>query len=187
MGRSVTADESTEAYIQDLIKGRQWYIGLIIGQLSSQKDFVLRLARTPEAAEDDVCDESEVGQLEELPSHSKKKKTTQPKSLDKADEQWLAVHATQVTRMLPGGLDVIGIFAVAPSAMLKDSQAKLRQLIYAIHKSVMKNVPVQPPGAVTDRIILQVDSMTSKIVCSSIDVSTIKVGFFLAMLTLDSC
>ena len=30
--------------------------------------------------------------------------------------------------MLPGGLDVIGIFTVAPAHMLKDSQAKLRQV-----------------------------------------------------------
>ena len=30
--------------------------------------------------------------------------------------------------MLPGGLNVIGIFAVAPGEMLKDSQSKLRQV-----------------------------------------------------------
>ena len=39
-----------------------------------------------------------------------------------------AVCGEQVTRMLPGGLNVIGIFAVAPGEMLKDSQSKLRQV-----------------------------------------------------------
>ena len=30
--------------------------------------------------------------------------------------------------MLPGGLDVVGIFVVAPTQVLKDSQTKLRQV-----------------------------------------------------------
>ena len=35
MGRTVYADESTEKYIQELIKGKSWYIGLIIGQVGN--------------------------------------------------------------------------------------------------------------------------------------------------------
>ena len=67
-------------------------------QVSPQKDFVLKLARTPEAAEDEVCEVSEMsGEEEELPSKRKKSKT-RPKSLDSADEQWLATHAKQVRR-----------------------------------------------------------------------------------------
>ena len=34
MGRTVYADDSAEAYIQDLIKKKQWYIGLIMGQVN---------------------------------------------------------------------------------------------------------------------------------------------------------
>ena len=63
--------------------------------MMAQKDYVLRLARTPEAAEDEVCEESDIGQEEELPSKRKKSKS-RPKSLDKCDEQWLAEHAKQV-------------------------------------------------------------------------------------------
>lgn len=32
--------------------------------------------------------------------------------------------------MLPGGLNVIGIFAIAPAKMLKDSQGKLREVCH---------------------------------------------------------
>ncbi|XP_076454734.1 protein odr-4 homolog [Babylonia areolata] len=173
MGRSVYCDEISQAYIESLIKKGRWHIGLIVGQLSAQKDFVVLLARTPEAKDDEVCEVSEIGKEEELPS---KRKTSKPfpSSLDSADDLWVATHAKQVTRMLPGGLDVIGIFVVAPSHILKDASAKLRQLLFAVHKSVTKNVPATSVDAVTDRIILQVDSLSSKIVCSSLDVANQK-------------
>nr|KAG5689612.1 hypothetical protein BaRGS_032370 [Batillaria attramentaria] len=61
----------------------------------------------------------------------------------------------QVTRMLPGGLDVIGLFVVAPAQMLKDSQAKLRQMMFAVQKAVTKNMPVFPADSIVDRILLQ--------------------------------
>ena len=41
---------------------------------------------------------------------------------------WLSCSLFQVTTMLPGGLDVIGVFAVAPPSMMQDAQAKLRQV-----------------------------------------------------------
>ena len=34
----------------------------------------------------------------------------------------------QVLRMLPGGLDIVGVFALAPPAMMQVAQAKLRQV-----------------------------------------------------------
>lgn len=175
MGRCVCADATVEVYIQDLIKRRQWFVGLILGQLSAQKDFVLCLARTPEAAEDEVCEESETGLEEQLPSSTKRiRKPVHPKTLDAADELWVATHAKQVTRMLPGGLDVIGIFAVAPTNMLKDSQAKLRQIVFAAEKLLNKDMPILPLDTTKERIILQVDSLTSKVTCCSVEVSNAK-------------
>lgn len=173
MGRSVYADENTEAYLQELIKRKQWYVGLILGQLASQKDYVLKLARTPEPAEDEVCEELQIEGIEGE-NTSPKKKRPKPKSLEVADELWVATHAKQVTRMLPGGLDVIGLFTVAPAQMLKDSQAKLRQLMFAVQKAVTKNMPVYPSDSIADRILLQVDSLSSKVLCSSLDVSSSK-------------
>ena len=37
---------------------------------------------------------------------------------------------TQVLRLLPGGMDVLGIFAMAPPDMMKAAQVKLRQVKY---------------------------------------------------------
>ncbi|KAL8575715.1 hypothetical protein ACOMHN_055904 [Nucella lapillus] len=174
MGRTVYCDEIAQTYIDSLIKKGLWHIGLIIGQLShSQKDYVALLCRTPEARDDEVCEVSEVGKEEQLPSQRKTSRPP-PSSLQLADDIWVATHAKQVTRMLPGGLDVVGIFVIAPSHILKDGQAKLRQMLFAVHKAVAKTMSVLMPEAVSDRILLQIDSLSSKVVCSSFDTSNQK-------------
>ncbi|PVD21934.1 hypothetical protein C0Q70_17737 [Pomacea canaliculata] len=172
MGRSVYADQSTEAYLKNLLQKNQWYVGLILGQLTQQRDYVLRLARTPDPAEDEACEESEDSGMQS--SKELKEPSPRPASLSDAEDKWVATHAKQVTRMLPGGLNVIGIFAIAPAKMLKDSQGKLRELAFAAQRAVTKNMPALPADSIGDRIILQVDKISSKILCSSIDVSDLK-------------
>ncbi|KAK3088171.1 hypothetical protein FSP39_015658 [Pinctada imbricata] len=87
-------------------------------QLTTQKDYVVKLVRTPEPAED-ICTEEEEGDVEATPTKKRRRSSQKPDSLVKVDDKWTATHAKQVTRMLPGGLDVIGVFAVAPPTMMQ--------------------------------------------------------------------
>ncbi|KAK2180449.1 hypothetical protein NP493_442g00009 [Ridgeia piscesae] len=79
----------------------------------------------------------------------------------------------QVHRMLPGGLDVIGLFAVGSPDMMQSAQAKLRQVLFATHKMLRQGQPTPKTAdpCITDRILLQICSVTRKITCRSFDVA----------------
>lgn len=149
MGRTIIIEETVEDYISSLYGIHQWQLGLIIGQLSVQRDYILHLSRTPEQL-DAKC------------------KAASPEDVENS---WIIEHARQVSRMLTGGLDVIGVFAFGPPDMLAKSQTKLRQLLFSINKTVQHK-----PGSYFDdfshnRVMLQICSATKKITCRTIDVS----------------
>ncbi|XP_061171234.1 protein odr-4 homolog [Saccostrea echinata] len=168
MGRTVVADEQSQNYIYEVLKTGKWGIGLIIGQMTSQKDFAVKLIRTPEPAEDECSEEQESA------TPSKKRRKSKPESLTSMDEQWIALHAKQVTRMLPGGIDVIGLFVVAPPKMMQAAQSKLRQILFAIQKVLKRTFPMEDDQNITDRVLLQVCTETKKYTCRSLDVSNPK-------------
>lgn len=95
-------------------------IGILIGKiLSSQKFFVLGLFPTPVQEEEEGRESST----------SKAKLTW-----EKIDRIWFSEHAKQVTRMLPGGLDVIGVFSFCPTEALKHREPSIVQCIMEIFK-----------------------------------------------------
>ncbi|KAI8778717.1 protein odr-4, partial [Biomphalaria glabrata] len=129
MVRLTIADENVEKYLENLLRENKWFIGVIIGQLTAQRNFVVHLTRTPDPVEDEVSEENGEDESGDAATRNvtKKPDLVRPNSLDKLDEKWVYTHAKQVSRMLPGGLNVIGLFALAPSLMLKTSQSKLKQ------------------------------------------------------------
>ncbi|XP_060078570.1 protein odr-4 homolog [Ylistrum balloti] len=173
MGRTVLADETIQEYVEKQIKSSPWNLGLIIGQLTAHKDYAVRLVRTPEPVEDEVSEEEEDSDT----TTKKRRSDHRPESLCDVNEKWAATHAKQVIRMLPGGIDVIGVFALAPPNMMQASQVKLRQILFSIHKTLMKGQIVSEEGVVTDRILLQICSATRKYTCRSIDVGDPKSSF----------
>ena len=168
MGRSVIAENLIQAHVENFFGSEKWYIGLIIGQQTAQKDFALHLIRTPKPDPGDIAADDNGDDL----APSRGTETRKPDSLSKIDEHYVATHAKQVQRMLPGGLDVMGIFAFAPPDMMKDAQVKLRQVLYAVHKSLSKGPSSMIPrndDEVTERIVLQICSLTKKVTCRSFD------------------
>ncbi|CAG2206554.1 unnamed protein product [Mytilus edulis] len=97
---------------------RKNHITILFAQ---QKDFAVRLICSPEPVEDEASEE------DEEPKEKKIKTPQKPENMADSDERWIATHARQVNRMLPGGLDVLGIFALAPPNMMISAQTKLRQ------------------------------------------------------------
>ncbi|NWW99198.1 ODR4 protein, partial [Caloenas nicobarica] len=152
MGRTYLVEEAIGQYLSDLTTKLKPYVtGLLIGQCSPQRDYVIRAVRTPpkEEQEDNVS----------------------PAKLASLDEEWITTHASQVSRMLPGGLFVLGVFIIATPELSKDSQNALRKLIFSVEKSLTKRRLWKPSEEeVSDRAALQICSATKKVVCRTYDV-----------------
>ncbi|NXT84232.1 ODR4 protein, partial [Zapornia atra] len=153
MGRTYFVEEAIGQYLSDLsTKSKPYVTGLLIGQCSQQRDYVLRAVRTP-------------------PKEEQQGDSTSPSTLASVDEEWVTTHASQVSRMLPGGLLVLGVFIIATPELSKDSQNALRKLIFSVEKSLTKRRLWKPTEVeVSDRAALQICSATKKVVCRTYDV-----------------
>ncbi|KAB1258621.1 Protein odr-4-like protein [Camelus dromedarius] len=79
MGRTYIVEETVGQYLSNIdLQGKSFVSGLLIGQCSSQKDYVILATRTPPKEEQS-----------ESPKHSKAK-------LDNLDEEWATEHANQL-------------------------------------------------------------------------------------------
>ncbi|XP_045308662.1 protein odr-4 homolog [Leopardus geoffroyi] len=155
MGRTYIVEEAVGQYLSNLnLQGKAFVSGLLIGQCSSQKDYVILATRTPPKEE----------QNENL-KHQQKAK------LDNLDEEWATEHANQVSRMLPGGLLVLGVFIITTLEMGNDFQNALRRLVFAMEKSMNKRRLWNfTEEEVSERVTLHVCSSTKKIFCRTYDI-----------------
>uniref|UniRef100_A0AAY5KIJ2 Protein odr-4 homolog n=1 Tax=Esox lucius TaxID=8010 RepID=A0AAY5KIJ2_ESOLU len=128
MGRGYIVENMVEKYLSSLqapdSTGTSCVTGLLIGQSTSQRDLVALAVRTPQRNTD--------GQGS--PSINRRAWI----SLDHLDVEWVTEHARQVSRMLPGGLSILGVFLVTVPELSKEAQNILRQLIFAVDKHISK-------------------------------------------------
>ncbi|XP_071802072.1 protein odr-4 homolog [Asterias amurensis] len=157
MGKTIFAEDGLQEYISLLYGEHPWLIGLIVGQCTNQKDFAVCLVPSPKEESEDEA-------------------TEKPSTLEDVSEYWIAEHARQVTRMLPGGLGVMGVFAMAPPNAMNDAQPKLRQVLFAVNKLLRKrqlllNVRDEEVEEARDWTILQMCTTTRKLTCRVFDIS----------------
>ena len=105
-------EDAVQATFDALLRDRApAQIGLLVGKLEvGTRDFVLALVPFPDWKDD-----------EEGAGGAAARADT---ALD-VDEDWIVEHATQVSRMLPGGVDVVGTYAFASDAAFKTASAAL--------------------------------------------------------------
>ncbi|XP_034200511.1 protein odr-4 homolog isoform X2 [Prunus dulcis] len=112
-------------------------VGLLIGKLSSSLDrgFVFDIVPTPpNDAGAPACSLVE-------PTKDDKRKGTKPKSQSSdsssltIDKDWVAEHARQVSRMLVGGMKVVGIYIWASESAFKNSNITLCQTVMGVAKA----------------------------------------------------
>ncbi|KAF6075361.1 odr-4 GPCR localization factor-like protein [Phyllostomus discolor] len=154
MGRTYIVEETVGQYLSNLnLQGKSFVSGLLIGQCSSQKDYVVLATRTP-------------------PREEKNENLRPPgDKLDDVDEEWATEHAKQVSRMLPGGLLVLGVFIITTLEMGNDFQNALRRLVFAMEKSMSKKRLWNfTEEEVSDRVALHICSSTKKIFCRTYDI-----------------
>ncbi|XP_061926363.1 protein odr-4 homolog isoform X2 [Entelurus aequoreus] len=147
MGRGYTVDDTVEVYLSKLCdQPAATVTGVLVGQSSPQRDVVVMACRTPPRQEGLVG----VG-----------------KSLDK---EWISEHARQVSRMLPGGLSVLGVFIIT-DADAKETLTSLRQLVFTV-QSLISSEHVWKPADddVTDCLALHINPKSRKIMCRTFDI-----------------
>ncbi|XP_068615749.1 protein odr-4 homolog isoform X2 [Brachionichthys hirsutus] len=151
MGRGYAVEQAVEGYLSKLGATHACPVsGLLIGQSSSQRDYVIMASRTP-------------------PREGSA--STAGKSLDK---EWVAEHARQVSRMLPGGLAVLGVFMIS-DADAKDTVATLSQLVFAVENLISSEYLWNPADDdITDCVTLHVNPKTRKTICRTFDVKNPK-------------
>ncbi|KAM3841957.1 protein odr-4 homolog isoform 2-T4 [Vipera latastei] len=153
MGRSYFVEETVGQYLSDLsAKSKRLITGLLVGQCTQQRDYVLLAIQTP---------------VKEEESNSIANHHT---DLSIIDEEWTAAHARQVSRMLPGGLLVVGVFIISVPELAKEIQNILRKLLFSIEKSAVRKRLWGISEDVSDRVALHLCSTTKKILCRTYDV-----------------
>mmetsp|Transcript_26657 Transcript_26657/g.85544 ORF Transcript_26657/g.85544 Transcript_26657/m.85544 type:complete len:142 (-) Transcript_26657:3-428(-) len=137
MVRSCFAEETTVcAYINGLVKNRAGpEVGIVIGRPAvGARDFLLALVPTPLQG----LDGDEGG------GKPKKGGKGHAHSGLSLDEGWAAEHACQVSRMLPGGLHVVGVYVCAPEGEFKSGQGLVQGLLQAVAGAAPPTRGVQP-------------------------------------------
>ncbi|KAL0737729.1 hypothetical protein Bca4012_013939 [Brassica carinata] len=112
-------------------------VGLVIGKLSSVLDrgFVFDLIPTPSNdAGEPACSVLETRDDKRKPSKSKAQ-SSESSSLS-IDSDWVAEHARQVSRMLLGGVKVVGIYVWASESAFKNSTMILCQAIKGVSDAI---------------------------------------------------
>lgn len=92
------------------------------------------------------------------------------KSVKDIPENWVADHAKHVTRMLPGGMQVLGTFIVGPEDTMNNNTniQKFRSILTAIHKSLSYNKYLCG-NSNEEHLILSLNSITQKYTCKSVE------------------
>ncbi|XP_035527375.1 protein odr-4 homolog [Morone saxatilis] len=147
MGRGYIVEDAVEGYVSKLCEQQVGPVtGLLIGQSSTQRDFVVMATRTPQKEESTAA------------------------AGNALDKEWVTEHARQVSRMLPGGLSVLGVFIITDTDA-KDTLTTLRQLVFAVENLISSEHLWNPADDdVTDCVTLHVNPKTRKTVCRTFDV-----------------
>ncbi|XP_028987012.1 protein odr-4 homolog isoform X2 [Betta splendens] len=145
MGRGYIVEDAVEGYLSNLC-GQQagTTTGLLIGQSSSQRDFVIMATCTPQRHDSSASGNS-------------------------LDKEWITEHARQVSRMLPGGISVLGVFVITDNDT-KDILTTLRQLVFAVENLISSEHLWTPEeDDITDCVGLHVNAKTRKTTCRTFD------------------
>ncbi|KAI3978625.1 hypothetical protein MKX01_015800 [Papaver californicum] len=144
MVKTVVGEETQLKLVEDRVfqSGISAQVGIVIGKISSSIDrgFVFDLIPTP--PNDGGQPACYISEATDDNNNKKKKGSAKGKSqtqLDSSlstslviDSDWVAEHARQVSRMLLGGMHVVGVYVWASEISFKNSTVKLWQTVKEI-------------------------------------------------------
>ncbi|KAJ7524974.1 hypothetical protein O6H91_17G030500 [Diphasiastrum complanatum] len=173
MVRTVVGDEAQiEAFLDSLFaSSASVQIGLLIGRLStgSNRDVVFGLVPTPTKDGEQACKVLGSTTQQQSKDLGDKRKSARAKpSIDSSslmlDIDWVAEHARQVSRMLLGGMHVVGIYCLGTEVSIKNSLATLWQAVRAVASTQSLLADAE---FVFEPLLLQVSSSPRRLSCRS--------------------
>lgn len=165
MVKTVNSPEYCLQYLEQYASQEIFVIGLILGQSTSGRENVIHLARTPE--------EKSSENVSEASYDFDKPEST--KTLLNVSEAWVADHARHVTRMLPGGMFVQGIFITSDEDIFEDPNcfSKVKSIMNYTYKALSANPYMYGNCPYSnERLILHMSTNTKVLTCKSIEVGT---------------
>ncbi|XP_022909942.2 protein odr-4 homolog [Onthophagus taurus] len=154
MVHNAVAEDSLLEYIQKLAKPDTCTVGLVLGQPSSTKDYIIHFAKTP------PCEEDSKSNI----------KLKEIKSINDVFDVWVADHAKHATRMLPGGMYVLGIFVVSNEDLLTPFSNKLKSILQQVHRQLSANSYMHGTSTKSEKLVLNYCTKTQSYSCKSYDV-----------------
>ncbi|XP_066260013.1 protein odr-4 homolog [Euwallacea similis] len=134
-------------YLSNIATNYKCAVGLILGQVSVTTFYIDYLAKTPHF------------QSEQDKNEGKPIKAI--RSIQEVNESWVADHAKQATRMLPGGMYVLGLFIVSDEDIFSPLNPKIKSLLNALEKNLAAQPYLFGTGC-SEKIVLHFSSKTHK-------------------------
>ncbi|KAG4200509.1 hypothetical protein ERO13_A05G217800v2 [Gossypium hirsutum] len=137
MVKAVVGEESQLQLAEDRLSrsSEPAQVGLVIGKLNSALDrgFVFDLVPTPQNdAGQPACSVLEPAKDNKKKGSKSKSQTSDSSSNLAIDKDWVAEHARQVSRMMVGGIKVVGIYVWASESAFKNSTMVLCQTVKGV-------------------------------------------------------
>ncbi|XP_013141113.1 PREDICTED: protein odr-4 homolog [Papilio polytes] len=168
MVRTVYSPEYCLQYLEQYASQEIFVTGLILGQITDARENVIHIARTPEEKGGEAISNDSSFVLE---------KQEQAKNLLGVSEAWVADHAKHVTRMLPGGMFVLGIFITSDEDIFEDPNyfSKVKTILNYMYKVLNTNhlMFANCPHS-NERLILHMSTNTKVLTCKSIEIGPSK-------------
>ncbi|KAJ2947010.1 hypothetical protein O0L34_g16354 [Tuta absoluta] len=164
MGRTVYSPEYCLQYLEQYASQESFVIGLILGQSIESRETVIHLARTPD----------EKGSNSPLEKSFSMDDVLQQDLLG-VSEAWVADHAKHVTRMLPGGMFVLGVFVTSKEDIFEEPKllAKIKSITNCIHKLLDSNSFMYGNcSTLSEKLLLHMSTNTKILTCKSMEVGT---------------
>ncbi|KAJ4838055.1 hypothetical protein Tsubulata_047042 [Turnera subulata] len=164
MVKAVVGDETQLTLAEDRLSqsGLTSQVGLVIGKLSSSlgRGFVFDLVPTPpNDAGEPACGLLDSTKDDKRKTPKSKSHTSDSSSL-LIDTEWVAEHARQVSRMLVGGVKVIGIYVWVSDTTFKNSTVTLCQAV----KLVAEAAPISDADR-EDRLLIHISYSPRRWTC----------------------
>lgn len=165
MVRTVYSPEYCLQYLEQYASQEIFVIGLILGQITEARENVIHLARTPEEKNSDSTSENS----------SVSDKAEAVRNLLGVSEAWVADHAKHVTRMLPGGMFVQGVFITSDEDIFEDPNyfSKVRSILNYTYKILHANEYMYGNCPYTnERLVLHMSTNTKVLTCKTVEVGS---------------
>ncbi|PRW61426.1 odr-4-like protein [Chlorella sorokiniana] len=154
MVRNVQADAAIQQYAERCVQERRAAeVGALVGRVAPGKDLVLQVLRAPDR--DGAAPLTVSASASSAPAGKKGKaggKAGGGGGGLQLDDEWVVEHAAMIERLLPGGLDVVGLYVLCSGAAFAGATSQLAALADAAAKELSSRLP--------SLLLLHIDSVS---------------------------